>query len=1059
MRRLATIALLILMLSTNSITFIHLVSGQQNNLLYDNFEGYSEGSFPSAGGWEIVWDGRGGGYQQVVVWSGSKRFQVWGSPGWSAVIQRSFSSQARYIGYEFDILIDGRGTSGVDHPGFFCRECATWGVYWATVEFDHSSGQIRSGSTILGTWEPNRFYHIKVILDRDTETYNVWIDGELRAENLPARAGNKPPTMQIRAIALVSQWSGHRVLYDNVRIFESTQEGNYYLRVYFSSAVVNGVSLSASNPTITVSPGSRISGYLEVTVDNNRGGAWITPVIGTASWSRGWHTCISGNAPSGRSTQRFNFDLTAPNTPGTYYIGVFTGWMYSCDEVASNDHPPQYGDGDDVWDMPQQGWEQVITNGQASTGSYRQQGRAIRIVVEQSGQPRLELEHNFPRSVTLGSTFSVTVSVRNVGNGDATNVLSGIGWSPDDAFSGQGCSGTWGAERLRPGERIQYTCRIRAERVGTHTAWVGANADGGVSMEDRFQVTVQQQDTIPPTVRVLAPNGGETLAVGQIFRIRWEASDNVGISRIHIWLFQGGSQVAVIAANQPNTGYYDWTVLDRPGAGYKIRIAAVDAAGNVGYDDSDGTFQIQQQPQPQAGSLTIRIHNVKGLTMLQSGGSLDVSLYKWDSSRNQWMFVSSGAVPYRGGVEYVVTSFSNLELNKYYYLEVRHTPASWLRLVEYWGWFMFTLTSKNSSASIDFYRSRPYITNVNYPDSVASGGSITFSIPVKNEDTQSRAIYLTVILDRDLTPPYDVIQNSSAFTLAPGETRAITVTLTALEPGRYNPYIVLSLYQPSDPNIHKTVYDQWDGSSRPIEITAQPACNLEVVSISLYDEKSGRPLDGRVLVGQDFGIGVLVRNSGSSSVCISRSGLGVEWSPRDMLKIHWLYLGIPPEEIRPGQEVGVSLGGWLTALKPGVVTIKITAGGCIGHSEREGEVCNCAEDFGPMCEATKYIILEIVPGEVTTVTITSTVTKTETIYTEETTYKTYHTWTTVTRTLWTRTTEYVTTTTTSTATTWTTTTITTTVTSSMGPGSALSLAFLAAPIASLIVKVRRRWRR
>jgi len=69
--------------------------------------------------------------------------------------------------------------------------------------------------------------------------------------------------------------------------FVPTSFGQYYLRVYFSSAVVNGVSLSASNPTVTVSPGSRISGYLEVTVDNNRGGAWITPVIGTASWSRG----------------------------------------------------------------------------------------------------------------------------------------------------------------------------------------------------------------------------------------------------------------------------------------------------------------------------------------------------------------------------------------------------------------------------------------------------------------------------------------------------------------------------------------------------------------------------------------------------------------------------------------------------------------------------------------------------------------------------------------------------------------------------------------------------
>jgi hypothetical protein len=60
--------------------------------------------------------------------------------------------------------------------------------------------------------------------------------------------------------------------------------------------------------------------------------------------------------------------------------------MYNADEVASNDHPPNYGDGDDVWDMPAQGWEEVISNGPASTGPYRMLGRAIRIVVAQQQQ-------------------------------------------------------------------------------------------------------------------------------------------------------------------------------------------------------------------------------------------------------------------------------------------------------------------------------------------------------------------------------------------------------------------------------------------------------------------------------------------------------------------------------------------------------------------------------------------------------------------------------------------------------------------------------------------------
>jgi PKD repeat protein len=66
----------------------------------------------------------------------------------------------------------------------------------------------------------------------------------------------------------------------------------------------------------------------------------------------------------------------------------------------------------------------------------------------------------------------------------------------------------------------------------------------------------------------------------------------VGVSKINIWLIQGDAQVMVIASDVPNTGYYNWTVPNRAGANYKIRIAAVDAAGNVAYDDSDGAFEI-----------------------------------------------------------------------------------------------------------------------------------------------------------------------------------------------------------------------------------------------------------------------------------------------------------------------------------------------------------------------------------------------------------------------------------------------------------------------------------
>jgi PKD repeat protein len=264
------------------------------------------------------------------------------------------------------------------------------------------------------------------------------------------------------------------------------------------------------------------------------------------------------------------------------------------------------------------------------------------VYAEEPGYPKLEIAHNFPSQVTSGDTITVTVSVKNTGSADATNVASGISWS-DDAFYSQGCTGTWKADRLKPGGSIQYTCTLRAGNPGTYTVEVAAVADGGVSAKSTFQVAIKEApDTTPPRVRVLAPSGGESLVPGGTFRIRWEATDNVGVARVHIWLFQGSSQVAVIARDYPNTGYYDWTVPDRPGSGYVIRVAAVDAAGNAGSGDS-GTFTITEKSPPK---LTLFNPEVSGLTVTVNGvatpgyegAKIDRLTWDWGdgSSENRW---------------------------------------------------------------------------------------------------------------------------------------------------------------------------------------------------------------------------------------------------------------------------------------------------------------------------------------------------------------------------------------------------------------------------------------
>lgn len=229
-------------LAHNNNAVSGVIQGRESVLFSDDFESYSVGSFPSQGGWKIVWDGAGSEYQKVIIAKEvlgfddghGKVLHLLGVRGWSSVVKRSFTTNSRYIGYEFDILILDRGEGYRDHPGFFCEGCRTWGAYWATVEFSHKDGKTYAkDGTVLGSWTPGRWYHVKVILDKETDRYDVYIDGQLKGHDLQARGSDDPSSQNIESLALVSAWPAKPVLYDNVKVFTieertSTCEGDIW---------------------------------------------------------------------------------------------------------------------------------------------------------------------------------------------------------------------------------------------------------------------------------------------------------------------------------------------------------------------------------------------------------------------------------------------------------------------------------------------------------------------------------------------------------------------------------------------------------------------------------------------------------------------------------------------------------------------------------------------------------------------------------------------------------------------------------------------------------------
>ncbi len=75
-------------------------------------------------------------------------------------------------------------------------------------------------------------------------------------------------------------------------------------------------------------------------------------------------------------------------------------------------------------------------------------------------------------------------------------------------------------------------------------------------------------------ITVYSPQGGEQLATGQVYRIRW--NNSVGVNKVTINLRGEDGKIVTIAALPNNPNFYDWTPTTVMGGGkYKIEVVEV----------------------------------------------------------------------------------------------------------------------------------------------------------------------------------------------------------------------------------------------------------------------------------------------------------------------------------------------------------------------------------------------------------------------------------------------------------------------------------------------------
>jgi serine/threonine protein kinase len=96
-------------------------------------------------------------------------------------------------------------------------------------------------------------------------------------------------------------------------------------------------AISTTNKTLTVLPGAKLFGSINLQARNSGPANALAPLIYTPSWgvpSESWHT-IQSSLPVGQTNPVAHISLTAPDVPGVYHLIFAFQWEIDGDYVAS----------------------------------------------------------------------------------------------------------------------------------------------------------------------------------------------------------------------------------------------------------------------------------------------------------------------------------------------------------------------------------------------------------------------------------------------------------------------------------------------------------------------------------------------------------------------------------------------------------------------------------------------------------------------------------------------------------------------------------------------------
>ena len=141
---------------------------------------------------------------------------------------------------------------------------------------------------------------------------------------------------------------------------------------------------------------------------------------------------------------------------------------------------------------------------------------------------------------------------------------------------------------------------------GWSGALTGSTNPASLTMDADKMVTPTFVDTMPPAVTLTSPNGGEVLADGLHFKIKWTATDNDSVARIDLDFSRSGAAGpwTSLKTFASRSGIFDWVTTLPVTTHALIRVTVLDVAGHVTQDLSDAEFAIAGGVGVEGGSVT-----------------------------------------------------------------------------------------------------------------------------------------------------------------------------------------------------------------------------------------------------------------------------------------------------------------------------------------------------------------------------------------------------------------------------------------------------------------------